>query len=621
MRAAPGRRTGERGAVAIISALGATALFLTAALAVDMGNAWARRGQLQVQADRAAVFAAQFLPARSADEKTTVAKAAAYYIACHPVAGQRRLDPDIPTCPAGPDDPGLGAYAATLLANSWVTFPNANQVGVRTPPARVDYGFGRVAGAEGTTQQKEAVARVGSPGILSPMALSLDCLLNPVASATPLGLPFGYISTTHRAPAGATATPVAWSTNRQNKPRALDITPSSVAEGISPLPTVRVGGRFWPSVTAGDRYWVLFNRAGDLLPELAVEVTPDLDDYPNGYAQLTLPAPVAGSAGSWEVKVATGPSVLGQPAGLTYSQDTAVLEVTPRANLVNQVSCGRLLKSPRGGTQDNINFVHNLEEGLDHLLTTHPSLATVGSIDDEGSLLTAISPLQCTHSSGSVQDTNGVRAGEVPNCVVTNMSNAYEAGFTAGMIGDSGRLTCTTTRPCRESFQLNGRQINDDEFSDYVTDPGLLTEESFFSASTFLDTELPVVTPESALERDIYDSHRFMWVAVISTAGAVSAVQAGDYPVLTFRPIFITRREGIDLIPDPDGVVESLDDAFRSILQGTEDQGGLIMDGSELSAVRFLTIEPGALPAVPSNYSGRISEYLGVGPKVIRLVR
>lgn len=607
--------------VALISALGATALFFTAALAVDVGNTWARRGQLQVQADRAALFAAEFLPARSAEERTTVAKAAAYYVACHPVAGQRQLDPDIPACPAGPDDAALTTYAATMLTNGWVTFPNANQVGVRTPPARVDYGFGRTGGADGNSQQKEAIARVGSPGILSPMALSLDCLLNPVANATPMGMPFGYISTTHKAPSSASSTPVVWPTNQQNNPRSLDITPSSVVQDVSPLPTVRVGGKFWPLVAAGDRYWVVFDKGDDLLPAVAVEVTPNLDDYPNGYAALTLPASVAASAGNWGVKVATGPSLLGQPVGLTYSRDTAVLEVTPGVNLLNQVSCGRLLKSPRGGTQDNINFVHNLEEGLDHLLTTHRSLATVGSVDGEGSLLTAISPLQCTNSTGSVLDTNGVRAGEIPNCVVTNMSNAYEAGFTAGMIGDNGRLTCTTTRPCRESFQLNGRQVNDDEFSDFVTDPSLLNEAVFFSASTYLNTQMPVVTPHSALSRDVYDSHRFVWVAVMSTAGAVSATQAGAYPVLTFRPIFITQQEGLDLIPDPDGTVDSLDAAFRGLVQGTDDQRGLIMDGAELSAVRFLTIEPGALPAVPSDYSGEISEYLGVGPKVIRLVR
>jgi hypothetical protein len=34
-----------------------------------------------------------------------------------------------------------------------------------------------------------------------------------------------------------------------------------------------------------------------------------------------------------------------------------------------------------------------------------------------------------------------------------------------------------------------------------------------------------------------------------------------------------------------------------------------------------MTIEPAALPAVPGDYDGPISDYLGTGPKVIRLVR
>ena len=38
-----------------------------------------------------------------------------------------------------------------------------------------------------------------------------------------------------------------------------------------------------------------------------------------------------------------------------------------------------------------------------------------------------------------VKDTNGLQPGQTPTCVVTNMSNAYEAGFTPGMIGVPGK--------------------------------------------------------------------------------------------------------------------------------------------------------------------------------------
>ena len=40
-----------------------------------------------------------------------------------------------------------------------------------------------------------------------------------------------------------------------------------------------------------------------------------------------------------------------------------------------------------------------------------------------------------------------------------------------------------------------------------------------------------------------------------------------------------------------------------------------------LRALRFMTIEPSALPAVPADYAGPMSDYVGVGPKIVRLVR
>jgi Flp pilus assembly protein TadG len=50
-------RRNERGAIAVLTALVSVVLLVVAGLAVDIGNTWARRGQLQVQADRAATYA------------------------------------------------------------------------------------------------------------------------------------------------------------------------------------------------------------------------------------------------------------------------------------------------------------------------------------------------------------------------------------------------------------------------------------------------------------------------------------------------------------------------------------------------------------------------------------
>ena len=75
-------------------------LLVISAFVVDFGTTWLRRGELQQQADKAALFAAEALPAADdADAACAVAKRAAYYIACYPVPGQRTLDPAIPACP------------------------------------------------------------------------------------------------------------------------------------------------------------------------------------------------------------------------------------------------------------------------------------------------------------------------------------------------------------------------------------------------------------------------------------------------------------------------------------------------------------------------------------------
>lgn len=632
----PARR--EDGAVAVFTAVATTLLLMFAAFAVDLGNTWARRGELQVQADRAAVYAAQFLPADDDAEKATVAQAVAYYLACHSVTGQRELSPAIPACPTDSDSTTLDSYAASLLSAGTVSFPARNQVRVTTPPAYIDFGFGGVVGKEGSVQQRRATARVSSPGMMSPMALSLDCLLSAATNVVNGGVPFGYISTTHQGGGGpSTATTTTWTNATLPSPDLSGVSPGRVTQqlaGIGVPPTLQVSGSGWPTLGAGESWVVAFAMGTGLLRRAAsaagtVVLAPGPNKRKVGSITVQLPATVIGVSGEWEVKVAKRSA----SGVVTYSADTSYLNVDPLLSSTNDVACGRLIKSPRAGTQANVNFVLNLQEGIDHLISQYPSILSTGTLD-LAQLQSLVSLTECG-GSGAVKDTNGQGGGQTPNCVVTNMSNAYEAGFTEGMIGTNGRLRCTTARPCRKSFDLGGRSVNDDSFSDYVKDTSLLTSATFFNTDTYLTSGLPVVTPTSNLDRDIYDSHRFMWVAVISTAGAVSQVQAGDYPVLTFRPIFVTQAEALDTLPllnagDLLGgfglaplltAVQAVDGMMQTVLQpGLVDQHGLLMDGDELSAIRFMTVSPDALPAVPADYAGPESEYLGVGPRIIRLV-
>lgn len=637
----------ESGAIAVFTAVVTVALLVVAGLAVDLGNTWARRGQLQVQADRAAVFAAQFLPARTDAQRAVAAQAVAWYFACNTLPGQRELHPEIPLCPADVESAVTATYAGTLLdaavgpAGS-VSFPAPNQVSVTTPSARIDFGAGAAAGADGTEQQKRATARVNSPGPLAPMALSLNCLLDSGAGLVSGVLPFGYVSTTHRGAASSDDVVTTWPAAGAD-PRLNGLVPGRVTQQLTGTPpTVAVSGSQWPALAAGQRFVVAFARGSEpARQEHRVPGTLVLDGGPNkrrlGRIEVVLPAAVAATAGEWQVKVLTETSVAGGPVGTTYSADTSAVNVDSLLASAGDVSCGRLLKSPRAGTQANANFPLNFQEGIDHLVESWPATVPSGVLDP--ATLRGVAAGSACDPQVSVTDTNGNHQGAVPNCVVTTMSNAYEAGFHDGLIGPEGRLTCREPEaPCRpgESVVVGDHLVNDDELLDFVREPALMSASLFADTGRYL-AEAEPVTPASILDRSIYESPRFMWTAVVSTAGSTSSVQAGDYPVLTFRPVFLTGADAFADLPllDPASilglpglqpsmstVLQTIDLAMRDLLQdGVSEQSGLMLDPSgRLSAVRFVTLNPEALPAVPADYHGPEAEYLGVGPSIVRLV-
>lgn len=549
MRLVERRRPDEGGAIAVLTAVVAVVLLVTAALAVDIGNTWARRGLLQKQADQAALFAAQYLPANSRAEQVQAAKAAAYYIACHPVVGQDEIDATLPACPSTPEttDATFTSYAERLLADGSVSFPttegsSGSYVRVLTPAARVDFGLGAAAGASGSVQTREATARVGTPGAVAPMAMSLNCMLaaaRNVSDALPTGLAAGL---------------------------------EDGLDGVLPM-----------NYIAGQRI-ANNDKSG------APAVTRDF------------------------------------------------------------LGCSRMIKSPRHpqlGTGDNLDV--NLVEGLDHAVGTHPGLlgATLPSPLTVDSLLGVVGgpsgPSSCSHNKQPDVLDNGGNHG-TPNCVMPiEGANPFKE-FTAGMLGDSiavpansltgeaahttqGRLVCTDDRPCRRSFTLPGFRnvpLNDDRIEDFVK-PGAadrLTEDVFFNLSTYLQNGLPVVTPDSVFTSDLYSSSRFLWMPVISTPA--DSGRAGSWPIVSFRPVFITQEPPTSLEP-LDAVLEEVDSWVKQMLgvADTGDDHGLLLDktGKELLAVRFVTIEPTALPAVPDEYGGPISDYVGTGVKVVRLVR
>lgn len=659
-----GDRSSERGAVAIVSGLVSVVLLVVAAFVVDIGGTWARRGQLQVQADQAALYAAESLPARDAASRLTVARKAAWYIACHPVLGQEDLS-TIPDCPAtsSTPSPALDAYAQSLLDTGMVTFPASNQVSVTTPPAQVDFSFGQVAGAEGTVQQKSASARVLSPGNIEPFGLSLNCLLTvannlpgQLGSTTSQVLPLNYLAP---GPLTKDNRQTKWKTSLATSStlKVRSITPTQV-DPVTPVTTFTVTGDGW-GATSRVKVAFALGDTNDLdltkwktieTPEIPLTGLTSLGT--TSTATAALPLVVATNPGNWHVKVAVH-----NGSGWVYSQQDLVLTVTLREDvtdsLLTSLGCTRILKSPRDlqdGTPGNLRL--NLSEGLDHGVWKHPSLATLAppdaSIDGVLSALGDVDGLfQCNDSDTNVQDTGGnLSTGKTPNCMVLAQGSNTYTEFTEGMLGPdttvalpdgttkrvAGRLVCTDRRPCARSFampQFPGRTFNDDRFEDFVTNDSLLTSAMFFNLSSYLDDGIPAVTPNGALKDDIYSSARFFWVPVLSTplVPVANANDAGAYPILTFRPVFVTqsRHTGVEEV---DLVLDVVDTQIKNLLNidvslDPSDPGdhGILMQGTDLRALRFMTIEPSALPVVPDDFSGPTSDYLGVGPKIVKLVK
>jgi hypothetical protein len=643
-RSVPARtrhRGEERGAIAVISAVVAVVLLLISAFVVDLGSTWARRGQLQVQADKAALLAAQSLPAVDDASRSRVARYVAYYIACHTLPGQRQLNPEIPECPSGtrPDSATIGSYAQHLLSNGLVSFPKATQVKVITPQARIDYGFGRVAGVDGSTQRKMAIAEARSPGDLLPIGLSLPSLLSvagslPAAGDTVSGLvPLDYVTAGPLTPA-AGPEPTVWpathvSANAGDRPAlsSVNTVPDPVVSGAVPA-AFTLTGSDWGLLT---NVVVVFHKGPDTAsPVAAASLNLPVLDPLTGTTVVTgvLPDAVMQAPGAWEVKVGVE-RLLG---GERFWSDPMPLEVTLAAGTTDNLGTGRLLNSPREGVADvGTALERNLQLGLDHALTGHPNLVslTVPGLSAAELLALASDPTRaftCSSSSPHVLDVPSPSG--TPNCVRMQDTQAFVAdAFTEGILrpdggGVAGRLVCSAERPCEgPTATVRGVQINDDDFDSFVVDQNLLRERVFFGLSTYITNGLPVVTPENALSSDIYRSHRFMWVPVMSNP--LMPTPGADYPILTFRPIFVTQDA-----PSGFDTVDTLFDTAESLMSSLgitqeEVQHGLLMseDGQTLRAMRFMTIEPTSLPLVDDSYNGPTTDYVGVGPKLVKLVK
>lgn len=338
------RRRDDRGAVAIISSLVSLVLLVIAAFVVDIGGTWARRGELQKQADEAALYAARWLPARTADEQREVAKQVAFYFCDNPVMGQDELT-TFPTC-ATPDDPAVATWTDQLIAEGRISFPSPTQVKVTTPPAQVDFHFGQAVGATGTVQEKTATAKINSPGDIAPIGLSMNCMLSvannmPALDQTLTGiLPLNYMSTGPIKPKTiVTDWPNTWTEDSGITVAYQTGSPTSTYKGMPA--TILLQGSGW-GLPGEKQIQVLF--ALDKGDDRKLYSAPAVPLSALGNTVAAVPDQVLNTVGVWEVKVAVRPL----PIPLTNPDPAWKIAKTPVEFTVNVpaaisdlLGCGR----------------------------------------------------------------------------------------------------------------------------------------------------------------------------------------------------------------------------------------------------------------------------------------
>jgi hypothetical protein len=550
------------------------------AFAVDLGNAFARQRVLQTQADLAALAGATELP-----DLTRARALAVDYLNRNAVQG-------------GPSTFDVSAFGDGNTSNGEVRYNagNPNELEVIAPPARVDFGLGRVLGVDGTDQSATGVAGIFSPGALGPFFLPSGCLT----------------------PSGGGVANVLYGT-------------SATAAGVEPA--------FFPSPSRPPNDWPLVGSVSpfELVPnQSAPELTLEGDDLDNvvevGFVWSGDPAlrvtttditvtPGVRQQDSDRVEVNVVPSEVttlpfpevrivyiqvrtdGASQWSVANVASSVKVPDPGADLPDE--CGEnnqgdfgLIFSPRLPAEQQQNTIQkNYALGLDHALTVYPGGAS--ALNGQGILPFAENRDRdiCQTETADPPLYTDVAANRTrpPNCVdiVPGAKTASpDIGLIKGEPGLIGRLDSPASLECGATRVVNfGRSItiNDDRLSCFL--PGTSSV-----GDVIFSNNPPQLAPS------IVESPRFVLVPVIH---ADIPPGQGGYPIVDFKGALISNEETSSTKATPRVVP----------------QNGVTLTGNgrSVQAITVMYFNLSALPEVIST-NGNVVSYIGSGPKVVRLV-
>jgi hypothetical protein len=496
------RRRDESGAVAVMVALMAMVILGMAAVAIDVGQVYAKRASLQSAVDQAVLAAAAELDGTTVCTPGAIDAAKKYLVSNWiDQGGDPKALSDINLAGSSTDTDGY------MNCNKW-------RVDLWAPTAKVSLGLAKAV----TTQQKIDVPAHAAAEIRSPRLGTLPFYATPACSN---GLQ--VLSTDSH---GLSTPPVIPLTPYSSPSNTSDLTalaPANTPTGTGVASLVITGTNF-TGVTAvgfttasGDHFQVAVGSGATINSATRITVAP-------------VPTGVTNFEDLWYVRVLKG--------GLWSTNDgnatSGVQKFTvgdEKLYCMDSVSGNfgslGIDRTPSVGNPNTLISL-NVALGVDHELGTMPGAPSA--------------PNLCNGVSGAIQSpTDG------QNCVPTDTglpANALEEGMITGINGYPGRLNKPATPPCtRGNVSVGGYSLNDDVLSCFFTDTSIrvgdVTKASY--------TGEPVISPA------IFDSPRFVWVPLIESPPSGKK----DVSIQGFKPGFITDQPASGTKGSPGATVTS----------------------------------------------------------------
>jgi hypothetical protein len=591
-------RRDDAGAVAIVVAIAAVLLMGMAALAVDIGQAYVVKREVQKRTDFAALAGGHGdnLPTpattgtcpygpRGAASDQAVKDVAAYYgteASNSAVTASQLVD-----CTTANGEVLYGSFTYTNLNSTGISVAyDKTKLTVISPNSNVDFAFAPAMDQDLDDVDVNAVAtvQIGSRG------------LNTVPLYAFTGCDYGGQTLVQPNNGHAAADVLLANGADSNVARlsGLATNPSTVPAQVpldvtAPDDSLIINGTSFSGVTK-----VGFFESGTSGPGPApVEIDNTQFSVNAGNTQIAvphLPTGVTGTQSFWYVRVFIAGSVNKWSPVTTGSGSGLVLNALPLRVGEPTLTCGQgssggnfgrlLVEHSQGPNGQNDNVAYNIAAGLEHGLTEFPNAAS-------NWLCTASSP------GAKMWPTEGT------NCVDTRTGMALDSaqdGFIDGVDTKPGLLTkvgagtgCAADGvPATRVFGM--KTINNDTLSCFFTND--TTQVGDINGASY--------SGPPVLSAAIYDSPRFSLVPVLGVQPSNGG--SNRYQIVGFRPSFITDQSNAATRTTPATATN-----------------GITGPAGSLESLQVIFINEGALPPLP-DLGGPLIPYTGSGHKILRLM-